>query len=145
MCETKDKLMGTIDVRELRIGSLVTSIGMEDNWSVVTSIKQAFNDEPYDIEARLSTGMFEEIQIEDLRPLILTEDWLVKFGGVRPDGLFYWLGDPGNAITIGVPHGGSFDFRADNSAMILKLDVKYVHQLQNLYFALTGKELEINN
>ena len=41
---------------------------------------------------------------------------------------------------------GKFIISVDNYGMEFKLcEVKYVHQLQNLYFALTGKELELTN
>ena len=68
-----------------------------------------------------------------VKPIPLTEEWLLKFGF-----------ENGNYFTL-------------NNVIIYKHDkyrykynygqiwVKYVHQLQNLYFALTNEELIINN
>jgi hypothetical protein len=33
--------------------------------------------------------------------------------------------------------------KGNNNSHWLDIEIKYVHQLQNLYFALTGEELEI--
>lgn len=32
----------------------------------------------------------------------------------------------------------------ENRCQICNMEVKYLHQLQNVYFDLTGKELEVN-
>lgn len=69
----------------------------------------------------------------DIKPIPLTEEWLLKFG-FKKDNNFTWVKiemelmqrDDGFWIWLG----------AD-------LYLKYVHQLQNLYHALTGNELEI--
>lgn len=69
----------------------------------------------------------------------LTEEWLVKFGFENVDtnengGDNYW-------------YLSDMDFILDRSFQSLNMntgiDLKYVHQLQNLCFALTGQELTI--
>lgn len=80
---------------------------------------------------------------EFYKPIPLTEEWLVKFGFEKSiyhcD--IYELNKNGFEI--------SFDFkdRVINGCYLecIELDIKYVHQLQNLYFALIGKELTIKN
>jgi hypothetical protein len=71
-------------------------------------------------------------------PIALTEEWLLKFG-FHKKGLWYkkddafiigWI-DNKSQISVGVNRNYSITYR-------------YVHQLQNLYFALTKKELKIN-
>jgi hypothetical protein len=62
-------------------------------------------------------------------PIPLTEEWLVKFGLMSTE-LGFW--NNGDAIY--------FDYGKENEKSI---ELKYVHQLQNLYFALTGEELEM--
>ena len=77
---------------------------------------------------------------EFYKPIPLTEEWLLKFGFVYDaDSLtfdyeynhfvFYLERDFKDIETF------SFD------SSFTETKVKYVHQLQNLYFALTGKEL----
>ena len=83
----------------------------------------------------------------DYRPIQLTEEWLVKFGfeigkknyslnvGMElfdyavKDKFCIWGGKPGWCI-VELPHIGQYY-------------IQYVHQLQNLYFALIGEELTI--
>ena len=68
----------------------------------------------------------------------LTEEWLVKFGLNTTDKFFECT----NAeFKIGVLR--DVFLYLGNKGMYLRIE--YVHQLQNLYFALTGQELEIND
>ena len=71
----------------------------------------------------------------DLEPIPLTEEWLLKFGFERlGSGRFDF-----KTFTYYL-HDGSFYNKTSRLCTI-----KYVHQLQNLYFALTGEELTIKN
>jgi hypothetical protein len=67
-------------------------------------------------------------------PLPLTEEWLIKFGFEKTP-LHYFKKD---GIILSVEDFYYECFLGSNSVII-----KYVHQLQNLYFALTGEELEV--
>lgn len=40
--------------------------------------------------------------------------------------------------------GGGWNIEDNRCGWVLKQHIKYVHQLQNLFFALTGEELNIN-
>ena len=85
-----------------------------------------------------------------VEPIPLTEEWLVKFGFVETvsaSGLFY-------NVNIGVEKDGggwSWSFRQVHIELGKRtstfyhhiLQIQYVHQLQNLYFALTGEELTL--
>ena len=67
-------------------------------------------------------------------PITLTEEWLLKFGYKEKD-----LED-GKIITV-IENNKCIGFIINNlSSMVI---LKHVHQLQNLYFALTNNELEI--
>ena len=91
---------------------------------------------------------------DDLIPIPLTEDWLIKFG-------FDMINDAPKTIKYYRLNGISFEVLKDDRVAnkpneALKLydniglwnttykHIKNVHQLQNLHFALTGEELEIN-
>lgn len=67
-------------------------------------------------------------------PIELTEEILLKYGFEYDDAFYY--------------KDGIFLEYDDNSlrvdCMSDSVSVKYLHQLQNLYFALRNKELEIN-
>ena len=77
-------------------------------------------------------------------PIPLTEEWLIKFG-------FYISNRKGSTITdyvIVKDNFGYFEvFCIDITKGLgfagCKYKIKHVHQLQNLYFALTNEELTI--
>lgn len=78
-------------------------------------------------------------------PIPLTEEWLIKFG-------FHYSDDDNEFLELELMH--KIKLYADNSnnfsTVVLRLkeneiEIKSVHQLQNLYFALTGKELPPTN
>jgi hypothetical protein len=78
-----------------------------------------------------------EQKIEYLEPVPLTEEWLIKFGFVF-DGFRYqqeinnnlWVLVKNNVYGWYSPH------------IEISNGIQNVHQLQNLYFALTGEELK---
>ena len=81
-------------------------------------------------------------------PITITNEWLVKFGfevDVLCRDVFYIPYQAGylTVCTGNYEHTG---FVKDKGDMVLYIsfgDIKYVHQLQNLYFALTEKELTV--
>ena len=85
------------------------------------------------------------IHASSLKPIPLTEEWLLKFGFEKMGdkfslknkkaGVFRFVKTSGNIIVGELEHG-----RNSISEFIT-----YVHQLQNLYFALTGEELTLKN
>ena len=81
--------------------------------------------------------------IELFKPILLTEEWLVKFG-FRTE---YPLSNERNYynnnkyVSINYFNGG---FRLNVNRLIYGgIKIRYIHQLQNLYFSLTGEELEL--
>jgi len=81
---------------------------------------------------------------ENFQPIPLTEEWLLKFGFNKEENAFYY---PYKAIFITI-NLGKYPYiglcRKEDYALTDEFEyIKYVHQLQNLYFALTGNELEI--
>ena len=73
-------------------------------------------------------------------PIELTEEWLLKLGFDKDSeyivgaGICWHFKHPKHKYKL------SETFRL----MLLGIDLKYLHQLQNLYFALCGEELTIN-
>lgn len=92
----------------------------------------------------------EELQVnieKCHKPIRLTEEWLLKFGADKTPQLFdyfsrvkyhnyFIIHDYNTIASFSISEFGYFD------CLVYK-HVKYVHQLQNLYFALTGEELTI--
>lgn len=83
-----------------------------------------------------------------IKPIPLTEEWLLRLGFIKPDR--YMSG----GFMIDGYEDGFFVSSGFNFCQFCLIDqmvdtryisdnIKYVHQLQNLYFALTGEELTI--
>ncbi|MDC8024875.1 hypothetical protein [Elizabethkingia anophelis] len=73
------------------------------------------------------------------KPIELTEEWLLKLG-------FNKSKFSSNCFKI--TNGYKFDFAGGEVLYldsIMQEHIKYIHQLQNLYFALTGEELILQN
>ena len=70
-----------------------------------------------------------------MKPIPLTEEWLLKFGFER-SGLYNVKDEVYVYDEYGLTDTG-FEYRFNYT----QIKLKYVHQLQNLYFALTGEEL----
>ena len=82
-------------------------------------------------------GFHTEEYYKDLKGIPLTEEWLVRLGfkKISPHGSIWKLGNfhVQDFIQLGI-------YECNNHVKI-----KYIHQLQNLYFALTGEELKLND
>lgn len=83
-------------------------------------------------------------------PIPLTEEWLLKFGVLCP----FMLDSEKSFVSNLVAKYNEFDedwnyvvdsclHATTGGIMYISVVVKYVHQLQNIYFALTGEELTI--
>ncbi len=81
--------------------------------------------------------------LENIHPIPLTEEWLLKFGFEKlliGDGNEYLIDVNGLGWSINIKSKYvGFDY-LENTEIAKCL---YVHQLQNLYFALTGEELQL--
>lgn len=116
-----------MEARELRIGNLINA-PFYDEPIEVHSVCSATND----IYNRI-TG---EIPIDTISPIPLTLEWLLKFGLEEHDG---WDGQ----MYFVSPENSQFQIY--ESLQCYEYDyteLEYVHQLQNLYFILTGEELK---
>jgi hypothetical protein len=125
-------------INELRIGDWYKSVKFGD------AVKCDLSD-LYDLCAK-SDGAYNDPPIDEMfEPIPLTEEWLLKFGFEKIL-KYYALGIHQELFS------GLMKFRFDRllQKWIFSIGtykditrVKYVHQLQNLYFALTGNELTI--
>lgn len=68
----------------------------------------------------------------NIEPIPLTEDWLLKFGFEDVPTGNYW----NQKLCIHI-YSNEFYILQEQGRVF----IQYVHQLQNLYFALTGEEL----
>jgi hypothetical protein len=82
----------------------------------------------------------ETVFFQDLSPILLTLEILGKTSLKFDDiiGVYFYYSAKADFVLT-VSDCNEFYFRTDNGIITLK----YLHQLQNLFFALTGKELKI--
>ena len=83
---------------------------------------------------------------KDIEPIPLTEEWLLKFGFEDVTGVYYTLHISPDFKLLLIPADGFYpqlDKADENNWQSVSLNkIEHVHELQNLYFALTGEELE---
>lgn len=88
-------------------------------------------------------GEITWIEIEEFEGIPLTEEWLLKFG--------FQIKDIANYVTIDFTTyekgkfliGDNWEIEYDGDRLTLGYDIKYVHNLQNVFYALTGQELTL--
>lgn len=150
-----------IDPKELRIGNLVGFYKSELSDLQTGCVDEIARDEEgyVVLVPEFSRRYFS---VNGLKPIPLTEEWLLKFGferealrnhydfklelnrGIEGDDVYHVLHigfqEMGHSLNIE-------RYYNDTRSNIMGLHWKrrqiceYVHQLQNLYFALTGKDL----
>jgi hypothetical protein len=124
---------------QLRIGNWVMSANYK-------KIKREIKD--YSVEV-IRAGDIHHLETfpnsKSIKPIPLTEEWLLKFG-FKKDTKYDWELKVNGVLFYGMCD----DTQPVNTGIgILNLpdsiiNIQHVHQLQNLYFALTGEELTIN-
>ena len=131
-----------IESKELRIGNLIYNPVQKINLVVDGGL--------------IATESMREKAVKDYKgfePIPLTEEWLDKFGfeeyskHINGDFELCIKSDkPSHHIVVRIYRGGFSVFNhseCDFTQIQFINRVKHVHQLQNLYFALTGEELKI--
>lgn len=132
-----------MEAKDLRIGNLVTDEWFDSFKAIITV--DSINDKGINLTIEDDGNWSElaqhfivpEYNFDKLRGIPLTEDWLLKFGFEKIDNGSY-----------PVFHKDNFYFELVNHKKIgfifpkyWSIKIEYVHQLQNLYYALTGQEL----
>jgi hypothetical protein len=84
---------------------------------------------------------FDGVNFGICKPIPLTEEWLNKLG-FELNG-FYRLQVTSFLELCWKPHDKKLNLQTEKNGFTEDSKVKYVHELQNLYFALTGTELTI--
>ena len=81
---------------------------------------------------------------KEIQPIPLTSEWLIKFG--FEEGVIK-LNDSWHYLKLDLKTDciDNCVFGEKRSSMSILYKIYYVHQLQNLYYALTGKELVMDN
>lgn len=121
---------------ELRIGNLF----IEENSKKIIEV----------IGLEKNRVIFSGIFLDEwqAKPILLTEEWLIKLGFERKIynhlTLYYFslkVLSHGEICFHPKDYGFNLDLGTTTGYQFGSTSIKYVHQLQNLYFALTNEEL----
>jgi len=125
-----------IKINELRIGNII-----------LLSWKNAVNPSTrkVDLGAFMDLASNGSGSAYNYEPIPLTEEWLSKFGfdkiGKNFRKFYEYNPNLKEFVLYYNNSTGFYEIKANN----LMCTILSVHQLQNLYFALTGKELELSD
>ena len=143
---------------DLRIGNLVNGLYEDEDGKTLSTVCKIL---AVDSTESLGDGWgalllsVDELEIDeftDYNPIPLTEDWLKRFGFERLDSENEFDKDMFSRSAISTK-GRKLPFiieRCLNGSyspalyMDVHEEIIHIHQLQNLYFALTGEELKLN-
>lgn len=123
-----------MEAKELRIGNLLRMAGAD------YEVSSIHNDNTIRFKSGDSSiGCF---RIGVTKPIPLTEEWLVKGGGVESMNIGNYLfkyGTQGREVRFYI-EGGNVMLMMNEFWVI---NIPYVHTWQNIFFALTNEELTI--
>ena len=127
-----------MEIKELRIGNYISPLGIGltkvEGFCIWDNLIQSSN--------------FAERDIEDFEPIPLTEDWLLIFGFEKDSQVNLFRLENKLGIIVYYPktsvEKAKINFMLTNASFMINT-IRYVHELQNLCFALTQKELETKN
>jgi hypothetical protein len=136
-----------MESRDLRIGNYLKIDGVLVRVrSVYSFTNGSFKNNEGTLEAYRYDSIFEPKKISAginrFEPIPLTKEWLVKFE-------FNYIDD--DSAYLALKYGGFYIHSDDSDEFSIatikvqdfRIVIKHVHQLQNLYFALTNQELTI--
>jgi len=127
--------------QELRIGNLVNLCFEHKPGWFIASVTNIYDNNTIDTD---SVYVVNKVKYY-FEGVPLTEYWLLMFGFEDRVGLWVLTKELPNTMIIihQTLNGFSFSWSDANDRMILK--IQFVHQLQNLYFALTSEELSLTD
>jgi len=126
-----------IQSKELRIGNVV--LDKDNNIFTIAGISEG---------SVFKEGDYIGTPIEWIKPVLITEEWLLKLGFEKEKYSSLSI----NFFRLKVLSHGTISFYPKEKGFNIELGttsgynfgttkIEYVHQLQNLYFALTNEEL----
>ena len=127
-----------IQANELRTENLVLKEGLIYE---IYSVNTEGEIQLYKTDEHTNEGVIIDCRIDDIEAIELTEEILLKCGFVKIENNWKVLDIV--FASLGWERLAGMVLTLEHESVYLP-HIKYLHQLQNLYFALTGEELEIN-
>ena len=126
-----------IEITDLRIGNSLLLYG-----EVVKVTEIGFKDDDFYLRVE---GKKNGYYLDQFEPIELSEDILLNNGFKKSNEFgFYLYLDEITRLALSRRPNGRIDFKMLIHKNIFNINhIKYLHQLQNLYWCLVGKELNI--
>jgi hypothetical protein len=118
-----------MEAREIRMGNKV-------RWDYEIYTITAISTDVVDITR---FGIAMSINIKSIKPIPLTEEWLVKFGFKNKTVLEFI--DRYFIDEFSVDYNRTHKYYHFNVGYEFNVEIDHIHELQNLHFSLTGEEL----
>jgi hypothetical protein len=151
-----------IQANELKIGNLVYYNGNHKEVGIVTSLQPKFYPKYCETSKDIFIGLNQRhdivYSVKDIQPIPLTEELLLKFGFEKDSDFWYTkkyftdleyrTEEMSVSYNIHSNRLAIYDSIEETSADVCSYPIytakrlMHLHQLQNLYFALTGEELQ---
>jgi hypothetical protein len=135
--------MSEIKITDLRIGNYIQELECEPYYFQVEEISKFVG---YELWVKLRNG---SIKTKNPEPILLTEEWLLKFGfnkdykegyiGIDTNNTDFVLSEP--KVLGDFQNHYAFEFKSGGWSKFNEFE--YVHELQNFFFALTKNELSV--
>ena len=125
---------------ELRIGNWVNTPREDQNPFRITGFE--YLDETFNgkVESRIKKGTHPLTwYLTDIKPIPITPEWLERAGFEKYDTQFTGIGYKIQAGAFLI----EFEYGKEAFLESIGIDILYIHQIQNLYFELSGKNLII--
>jgi hypothetical protein len=115
---------------ELRIGNLVR---YQEDTTIKQGIVYCLNYTNCTVGCKFGR---DTVKYSNIEPIPLTEEWLLKFGFIQKNNQFFL-----ENFRFHIEKPCNYDGYIFCDNHIVLTETKHIHQLQNLYFALTNEEL----
>jgi hypothetical protein len=133
---TQDAVMQSVLKNQVRIGNLVDFDGRIETVYAIRNSGVDF------YRGKTKNGVMMQSYVwEAIKPILLTEEWLNKFGFEMKG--FYRLKVTSFLELCWKPHNKTLNIQTEKNGFTEDSKVRYIHELQNLYFALTQRELTV--
>lgn len=131
--------MNTIQASELRIGNFIGMNLEQYPNNFFTALEIGETMKVYEGLITLKGATIKRVEtsfmyVDDFEPIPITEDWLIKFGFKKIGGELWDCN-----------HVRGLFANNEFTPLAYLRQIKYVHDLMNLYFALTGTELTLTD
>ena len=92
------------------------------------------------VKLKLGFDAIQKVEIDEVEPIVLTKEWLLKFEFIESNELFVYKRDNFQVFIYPNFSDDHFHFSINKWCCV---NIWYVHQLQNLIYTLFGVELQL--